>query len=206
MKNVYLGNTRGVARPVEFRTVDVNNDQRVDAAFFFDATAVSGLAAAVEVFSPDDPAGGLERNAGDGPLGIHFVNHDGEDYLVANIFTLGTPVELRPIRVIDIPPPLVTFDDPKSRVTELSTVHPNPFNPQTTVDFTLAASERVRIAIYDVRGSLVKELVNQTLPAGEHHATWNGIDDRGRPSASGIYFVRMIAGRYESVRKVVMLK
>ena len=83
---------------------------------------------------------------------------------------------------------------------------PNPFNPQTTVDFALASSERVRIAIYDVRGTLVKRLVDETMPAGEHHATWNGIDDAGRPTASGIYFVRMIAGGYEQTRKIVMLK
>ena len=41
---------------------------------------------------------------------------------------------------------------------------------------------------------------------GEHTAVWNGIDDAGRPAASGIYFVRMMAGSYTETRKIVMLK
>jgi FlgD Ig-like domain/HYR domain len=92
------------------------------------------------------------------------------------------------------------------RETRLTSIHPNPFNPETTVEFALSSSQPVRIAIYDVRGSQVKHLVDQTMPAGEHRATWNGIDDAGRPASSGIYFVRMIAGRYEQTRKIVLLK
>jgi len=74
------------------------------------------------------------------------------------------------------------------------------------VDFSLAASANVRIAIYDVRGSLVRRLVDETMPAGQHQTRWNGVDDQGRPATSGIYFVRMIAGSYTEVRKIVMLK
>jgi flagellar hook assembly protein FlgD len=57
-----------------------------------------------------------------------------------------------------------------------------------------------------VRGSLVRTLVNETMPTGQHQARWNGVDEGGRPAASGIYFVRMIAGSYTDVRKIVMLK
>ena len=91
-------------------------------------------------------------------------------------------------------------------VMALSSVYPNPFNPQTTVAFSLAVNGRVQIVIYDVRGSLIRRLVDESMPEGEHLATWNGLDDAGRQASSGIYFVRMIAPSYSETRKIVMLK
>ncbi|HET6349030.1 MAG TPA: kelch repeat-containing protein [Candidatus Krumholzibacteria bacterium] len=91
-------------------------------------------------------------------------------------------------------------------VTALSSVYPNPFNPQTTVDYSLDGGQRVVIAVYDVRGSLVRTLVDGTEAAGEHHVTWNGADGAGVAASSGIYFLRMTAGAYSETRKIVMLK
>ncbi|HXV12786.1 MAG TPA: HYR domain-containing protein [Candidatus Krumholzibacteria bacterium] len=88
----------------------------------------------------------------------------------------------------------------------LTSVHPNPFNPQTTLEYTLSVGDRVQIAIYDVRGSLVRRLVNQVMPAGEHRVTWNGLDQAGRPAGSGIYFVKLSAGSDVDTRKIVLLK
>jgi len=211
LKDIFLGNTRGVSRPVERRVVDINADQRLDLALYFDAAEAPMLteAAAVMTFGDDGTEGSISKAPGDGPLGLHFVTPDGVDYLIGNVFGLGTRVAMPVGTVVDEPPPLAGTPPPSptaKRVTEFSSIHPNPFNPETTVDFALSSGERVRIAVYDVRGSLVKMLVDQTLPAGEHHATWNGIDNQGRPATSGIYFVRMIAGRYEQTRKIVMLK
>jgi hypothetical protein len=90
--------------------------------------------------------------------------------------------------------------------TALTSVHPNPFNPQTTLEYTLASSGRVRIAIYDARGSLVRSLVNQHMAAGGHRMTWNGTDQGGRSVGSGIYFVKMNAGSHVEARKIVLLK
>jgi hypothetical protein len=91
-------------------------------------------------------------------------------------------------------------------VTALLSVHPNPFNPETAVDYSLERTQRVVISIYDVKGALVRRLVDQLMSAGEHRAAWSGVDDAGRPASSGIYFVRMIAGSYTETRKIVMLK
>jgi hypothetical protein len=110
-----------------------------------------------------------------------------------------------PIGLTEKPIPIQTIDDAPT-ATALRSIHPNPFNPQTTVEYSLFARERVRIAIYDVRGTLVRRLVDQTMAAGDHSVTWDGHDDAGRSTSSGIYFVRMLAGRYEEVRKIVMLK
>jgi len=130
---------------------------------------------------------------------------------VSNIYALGMPVVLpgEPAkrggdpRIQTTPN---TPDTPTARTTTLWNAHPNPFNPQTTIDFSLASSAAVSIAIYDVKGARVKTLVDETMPAGEHSARWNGVDEQGRSAASGIYFVRMVAGSYSQVRKIVMLK
>jgi hypothetical protein len=194
--------------------VDVNSDGRMDLAVFFPAlpaTALQGSSSFNVNEDADAVEGGIERKRiSDGPVGIHVVSATGVNYLVSNVFALGEPVEMPALAILDIPSPMggAPVIEPKDSptMTALTSVHPNPFNPQTTVQFALAAADRVRIAIYDVRGSLVRRLVDQAMPAGEHRATWNGVDDQGRPASSGIYFVRMIAGSYTETRKIVMLK
>jgi len=94
----------------------------------------------------------------------------------------------------------------EARFTALTSIQPNPFKPQTTVHFSLPNSERVRISIHDVTGALVRQLVDETLPSGQHRSRWDGKADRGMGITSGVYFLRMIAGSYSEVRKIVMLE
>jgi flagellar hook assembly protein FlgD len=68
------------------------------------------------------------------------------------------------------------------------------------------AASRVHIAIYDLRGALVKTLVDGTRSAGAWSITWNGEDDRGARVSSGVYFCRMRAGTVDETRKMVLLK
>jgi hypothetical protein len=203
---IYLGNTGGVTRTEETRLVDINNDGRLDLALFYNNEVAFGTTAASQNINEAD-ARKNERT--DGPLGIHFVTPSGENFLVSNIYALGAPVPM-PAVTLDIPPSLFGAPDetpaPELKQTAFSSVHPNPFNPQTTMSYTLASQTRVRVAIYDVRGALVRLLVDDSQSAGSHQAVWNGVDDSGRPMGSGIYFVRMIAGSYQETRKVVMLK
>jgi hypothetical protein len=95
---------------------------------------------------------------------------------------------------------------PHDNSTALTSVHPNPFNPQTTLVYALSADDRVQIAIYDVRGALVRRLVDQVMPAGEHRVSWNGADEAGRPVGSGVYFVKLAGVSGIDTRKIVMLK
>jgi hypothetical protein len=88
----------------------------------------------------------------------------------------------------------------------IKSVHPNPFNPQMTLEYTVWATERVRINIYNAQGKLVLELVNKIMPAGDHRVTWNGLGRDGAAVGSGVYFVRMAAGPHVDTRKIVLLK
>jgi hypothetical protein len=69
--------------------------------------------------------------------------------------------------------------------------HPNPFNPQTTITFTMDRTERVEVAVFDLAGRRVAVLADRILAAGEQAVTWNGRDTAGRDAPSGIYLLRM---------------
>ncbi len=206
VSDIYLGNTDGVLKPMGTRTGDANKDGLPDLILFFDANGVTQRLAGPAT-SGGEGIVGINGALRSGPVGIHFVSPGEEDYLIANVFALGAPVPL-PSFVTEPPDPLGRGIPTVQvvRETALSSIHPNPFNPQTTVEFALSSPQHVRIMIYDVRGSLVHRLVDQSMGAGEHRAVWKGVDDAGRPATSGIYFVRMVAGSYEQTRKIVMLK
>lgn len=90
---------------------------------------------------------------------------------------------------------------------------PNPFNPETAINFQLPTATTVRLIVYNMLGQQVRELVNAAMTAGFHNVRWNGLDDRGNAVTSGIYFYRMeIAGLNGTVtgqhliRKMVLMK
>ena len=78
-------------------------------------------------------------------------------------------------------------------ISVLQSAVPNPFNPRTTLGFTLARSGQVRLAIHDVRGALVRTLLAEWREAGPHTVAWDGRDDRGRAVAGGTYLTRLTA-------------
>jgi hypothetical protein len=98
-------------------------------------------------------------------------------------------------------PTAVPADDTlPSSIYQIET-YPNPFNPITTIRYDLPVDGRVTLLVYDVRGALVRTLVDADLPRGNHQATWDGRDASGRGMASGSYFARLEAGgRGETVR------
>jgi len=84
--------------------------------------------------------------------------------------------------------------------------HPNPFNPTTTIGFSLDRERTVVLAIYDVSGRLVRTLVNARLSAGTYAEDWDARDQNGRAVATGIYFCSLKAGDKVQTRKAVLLK
>jgi hypothetical protein len=85
--------------------------------------------------------------------------------------------------------------------------YPNPFNPVTTIRYTLPAASSVTLAVYDVAGRLVRTLVKDSMrPAGVCETQWNGTDANGHAVASGVYFYKLTAGTETLTRKAVILK
>lgn len=84
--------------------------------------------------------------------------------------------------------------------------YPNPFNPTTQVRYDVGADAHVKIAVYDVRGALVRTLVDAARTPGTYTASWDGRSDTGERVASGVYFCSMRAGDFVESRRMVLLK
>jgi len=85
--------------------------------------------------------------------------------------------------------------------------YPNPFNPATTISYELPLASKTSLAIFDMKGRLVKYLlVGKEEIAGRHDVLWNGADSRGRPVAAGVYLYRLQAGDYQGIRRMVLVK
>ncbi|MGH7454586.1 MAG: FlgD immunoglobulin-like domain containing protein, partial [bacterium] len=89
---------------------------------------------------------------------------------------------------------------------------PNPFNPETTIQFDLPEAGQVEMNVYDMNGRHVRQLLSTQMPAKSHRLIWNGQDDNGRTVDSGIYFLVLRAqmngasGALVATRKVVLMK
>ncbi len=83
---------------------------------------------------------------------------------------------------------------------------PNPFNPTTTITFSLPSAAMTELSIYDVAGRCLATLISRNMPAGRASVQWDGDDDVGNRVASGVYFYRLRAGENVETRKMVLLK
>ena len=93
-------------------------------------------------------------------------------------------------------------EDPPVLYTKLGDNYPNPFNPTTTISFSVAQT----LAIFNIKGQKVKKLVDEILPAGQHSVIWNGTDENGNIVSSGVYFYKMKAEQYTSTKKMILVK
>ncbi len=84
--------------------------------------------------------------------------------------------------------------------------YPNPFNPGTSIDYELPIQANVRLAIYDVRGAVVRSLVNQVQAAGVYGIRWDGRNQEGERVGSGVYMLRLDAGDVVLTRKMLLAK
>ncbi len=95
---------------------------------------------------------------------------------------------------------------PAAANTGLGRNFPNPFNPVTSIPFSLQAEGMVRLAIYDMAGGMVKVLADRSLPAGNHAVRWDGRDETGDVSSSGVYICRLSVEGDSWNRRIVLLK
>jgi len=96
-------------------------------------------------------------------------------------------------------------DTAPALVSKLSN-YPNPFNPNTTIAFTLAKAGKVNLYIYNMKGQLVKTLQQGNLESGDHRLNWNGVDDNGMAVSSGLYLYRLETDGYSQTNKMLLMK
>ena len=83
----------------------------------------------------------------------------------------------------------------------LDRAYPNPFNPTTTLSFAIPVDSEVILSIYNLQGREVSTLINGNMDAGYHSIVWDA-----NSYASGVYFVKMVAGEYVNTQKLMLIK
>jgi hypothetical protein len=127
-------------------------------------------------------------------------------------FTLPTMDWLATVLTIETPPDLDTptgvdaADPLKPGSFALLQNYPNPFNPSTVITYSIPEKAQVVLEIFNILGQRVVSLFNQEQPAGTHSIVWNGHDGRNLQVGSGVYFLKMKAGSYSNVKKMLLVK
>ena len=85
--------------------------------------------------------------------------------------------------------------------------YPNPFNPTTTISFSIPEIGIVELSIYNIKGQKIRSLLKDQITAGEHSIVWNGEDNSNKPVSSGIYLYELnVNSKTEAVKKCLLLK
>lgn len=85
--------------------------------------------------------------------------------------------------------------------------YPNPFNPSTTIKFSIQENSIINLSIFNIKGQKVKTLANNEYTKGNHSLIWNGVDDKNKSLGSGIYYYKLgVNGKIEAVKKCLLLK
>ena len=90
--------------------------------------------------------------------------------------------------------------------TALDGNYPNPFNPETTISYSVKEPGRVKMEVYNIRGKLVRTLVDEEPTTGHYKLIFDSRDDRGRSIASGVYMLRMKAPGYKKTTKMILMQ
>lgn len=171
------------ARPYTLQVTPAGQPGTVVASYLADLSGLAGGAAVVFASGFLDPS----------------LNGDGEAF--------GLFAALPDGRVLALPPAgtataaELNKDLGAPAVASLGQNFPNPFNPTTTIEFALPRESRVSLKVYDTRGRLVRDLVDEVRPAGVHAVTFDG-----RDLASGLYFYRIDAGDFRDVGRMTLVK
>jgi DNA-binding beta-propeller fold protein YncE len=163
-------------------------------------------------------SGGLDR-ANDVAFGLdnllYVVSSDNDKILRYN-GTSGAFLDELPDGVLNLPAWIavgcrpITTEVPYGDVVPLGlTVEPNvpnPFNPRTTVEFTLAREGHARVMVVNVAGHIVAMLLDRDLPAGRHTVEWDGRTGNGRAAPSGVYFMCVESSRVRESAKMLLVR
>jgi flagellar hook assembly protein FlgD len=141
----------------------------------------------------------------------NHLQNGGLTYTYANIYPVtATPLQAGlAIKFTTTAPDNYVANDDSSVtpvVFSLGQNYPNPFNPLTKISFNIGAKTNVRLDIFNLKGQKIRTLQNGMLAKGTHELTWDGNDDNGFSSASGVYIYRLSTGTETQTRKMVLMK
>lgn len=133
--------------------------------------------------------------------------HTGNFNVLVIVTQFNTTLQVTPRMLTDFNPP-VANDDPSVTPVGTSLIgnYPNPFNPETTISFSLDKSAPADVVIYNQKGQIVKNYDLPMAAKGITNLQWNGKDDNGLSVASGVYYFRLKSGSYSSTKKMVLMK
>jgi hypothetical protein len=152
----------------------------------------------------------IEASAGEavelGTLEIEKDNYDDLESRLESAFAFGAVLD-REGRIIYVSEADAEENSgtPELRY-HLGDNYPNPFNPTTTIEFSIGKDCHADLSIYSVSGKLVKTLVNGMLSGDQYRVVWDGTNEIGNPVASGIYFYSLETERFKSSKKLVLLR
>ena len=106
----------------------------------------------------------------------------------------------------DLTPVLVEKSQKKPALLDITGNYPNPFNPSTTIEYSLAESGFTELAVYNIAGQKIKSLVSSEMTAGRHSVMWDGYDDHGNAVSSGVYLSRLKSGEKVTTQRMLFMK
>jgi hypothetical protein len=141
------------------------------------------------------------------PVGTHTVTVYAPGYVtqrVENVIVNNSQVT----ELLFIMEPGIATDDPQNPVpaTALNGNYPNPFNPETTISYSVKKPGRVKLEVYNIKGQKVCTLVDEEHAAGNYKRVFNARDNRGRSLSSGVYLIRMSAPGYRKTAKMMLMQ
>jgi len=95
---------------------------------------------------------------------------------------------------------------PLPSIPQISSNYPNPFNPSTTIAFSIPNQAATKLTVYNLKGQKVKEILSSDLAKGHHKVVWDGKDSNNRSVSSGIYLIKLDSGGKTSLRKAMLMK
>jgi hypothetical protein len=101
--------------------------------------------------------------------------------------------------------PEISIPDP-SDIVELLGNFPNPFNPETLINFNLKKDAKISLQVFNVKGQLIRTLIDEQLTISTYNIVWNGKNDNGNTVSSGVYLYKLQANTQLEVKKCIMLK
>jgi hypothetical protein len=133
--------------------------------------------------------------------------HTGNFNVNVIVTQFNTTLQVTPRMLSDFNPPVANDDQIITPAgANLIGNYPNPFNPETTISFSLDKAAPAMVTIYNQKGQIVKNYDMPIADKGVNTLAWNGKDDSGQSVSSGVYYFRLKSGSYSSTKKMVLMK